>query len=92
MTNKPLKIASININRILLDSRKKLLLNYCLDQNLDVVGLQEVRFQDGEIFKPNYTFISNSEPERGGTGMLIRKEIKISNIIRGGEGRILLSK
>lgn len=92
MTNKQLKIASININRILLDSRKKLLLNYCLDQNLDVVGLQEVRFQDGEMFEPNYTFISNSEPERGGTGMLIRKEIKISNIIRGGEGRILCVK
>lgn len=84
-----LKIASLNITRILLDQRKLLLTQFCISNDFDVVGLQEVRFSDPEPFLPFYTFIANPEFERGGTGLLIKSGLKIANVVRGGEGRIL---
>jgi exonuclease III len=88
MTRK-LKIASINIHRILLDSRKLLLTQFCTTNDIDVAALQEVRFSDPKIFEPFYTFLSNPEPEHGGTAFLVKKELSIRDVVKGAEGRVI---
>ncbi len=89
MTSKFLKVASINTQRILQDSRLATLKNFCIDQGFDVVGLQEVRFHNVLNFEPHYNLITNHETERGGTAFLIKKELKFKNIVKEAEGRVL---
>ena len=70
-----LRVASININGIRSFERRRLLLQFCLDGKLDIVGLQEVTFHECSVLGTHYNILSNIGPKRLGTAVLIRKGI-----------------
>lgn len=73
-----LRVASINISSVSSIDRRRLLLQFCLDGKLDVVGLQEVTFHECDILGTHYILLSNIGPRRLGTAVLIRKGIHFS--------------
>ena len=54
MTKTTLHIATINIQSVLSEQRKELLNNFCVNNLIDVIGLQEVRFSDKGSFSAHY--------------------------------------
>jgi exonuclease III len=84
-----LKVASINIRALKSVDRVKHLLDFCLENEFDVVALQEVTFYECSLLKQYYTLLSNIGPRRLGTAMLLRKGITFSRELLEPEGRLI---
>jgi exonuclease III len=84
-----IKVASINIRALKLVDRVKHLLDFCLENEFDVVALQEVTFYECSLLEQYYTLLSNVGPRRLGTAMLLRKGITFSRELLEPEGRLI---
>ena len=84
-----LRVASININGIRSFERRRLLLQFCLDGKLDIVGLQEVTFHECSVLGTHYNILSNIGPKRLGTAVLIRKGIHFTRELLEPDGRLI---
>ena len=84
-----LRVASINISSIRSFERRRLLLQFCLDGRLDVIGLQEVTFHECSVLRSHYNLVSNVGPRRLGTAVLIRKGIHFSRELLDPDGRLI---
>ncbi|KAI9550800.1 hypothetical protein GHT06_007251 [Daphnia sinensis] len=84
-----LKIASINIGGIRSVERRQILLNFCRDGNLDIVGLQEVAFHSCPIIESRYHLLANVGPNKKGTAILIRHGLKYSRLLLEPDGRLI---
>ncbi|EFX64047.1 hypothetical protein DAPPUDRAFT_334649 [Daphnia pulex] len=72
-----MKIATINIARISSEERLILLLNYCLTQKFDVVGLQEVAFASCPILENHFQLFAAPGPNKAGTAILVAKHLAV---------------
>jgi exonuclease III len=84
-----LRVASINISGIRSIERRRLLLQFCLEGNLDLVALQEVTFHECSVLGGHYNVLSNVGPRRRGTAVLIRKGIHFSRELLDPDGRLI---
>ena len=84
-----LRVASININGLRSIDRRRLLLQFCLEGKLDVVGLQEVTFHECAVLGTHYNILSNIGPKRLGTAVLIRKGVDFSRQLLEPDGRLI---
>lgn len=86
---KQFKIASLNIRGISSVEKRRSLLNFCLFEGLDIIGLQEVTFNKCSVLESHFNFISNIGPRKLGTGLLIRKEISYKKELLEPDGRLI---
>ena len=70
MTNS-VRVALINIAGIQAPNKIEVLLNYIRNQNLDIVGLQEVFFHKLPSLDPQYDFVPNIVSKRGSVIFII---------------------
>lgn len=84
-----IKIASINTQRITSKERQSMLLHFCEKEDYDIIGLQELTFPRFLISTGQYVFIQNANNGHGGTGFLIKRDIKHQHPNRSSDGRIL---
>ncbi|KZS08249.1 Uncharacterized protein APZ42_027841 [Daphnia magna] len=84
-----LKIASINIGGISSVERRQILLNFCRDGNLDIVGLQEVAFHSCSIIESCYHLLANVGPNKNGTAILIIHCLEYSRLLLEPDGRLI---
>ncbi|XP_045032605.1 uncharacterized protein LOC123474456 [Daphnia magna] len=84
-----LKIASINIGGITSVERRQILLNFCRDGNLDIVGLQEVAFHSCPIIESCYHLLANVGPNKNGTAILIKHGLEYSRLLLEPDGRLI---
>lgn len=82
------KVASININAIKVEVKKSLLKEFILTNDLDVVFLQEVAFDDFSFLASHHAFV-NRDGKCAGTAILVRKAIETRDCIRSPCGRIV---
>lgn len=82
------KICTVNINAIAIESKKILLKEFILRNDLDAVLLQEVSFNDFS-FLPSHHAIVNRSEQNVGTALLIRKTIPFDQIMMDPCGRII---
>jgi Endonuclease/Exonuclease/phosphatase family len=82
------KIATININSIVCDAKKSLLRDFVALNDLDVVFLQEVCFQNFTFLKSHMAFVNNG-PNNRGTAILLRRSMTFSDILMSECGRII---
>ncbi len=85
MTN----IATYNINNISLPEKRQIILNFFLQQNLDIICLQEVTFQSCTIFTKHYQMYTNLGPRKHGTAILVKHGLHAENILFEPEGRLI---
>lgn len=83
-----IKIASINTSGVFSTDRRKLLLNFCKNNEYDIIGLQEVSFATCQLIEEHYQLIANPGPKMNGTAILVRRDFPISNISLSANGRI----
>jgi exonuclease III len=84
-----MKIATINIARISSEERLILLLNYCLTQKFDVVGLQEVAFASCPILENHFQLFAAPGPNKAGTAILVAKHIAVHHSVCDPDGRLI---
>lgn len=82
------KVASININAIKIDVKRSLMKEFILTNDLDVVLLQEVAFDDFS-FLPSHNAFVNRCGAYSGTAILVRKAIEARDCIKSSCGRII---
>ena len=85
MTN----IATYNIANISSPEKLKIILDFFLQQNLDIVCLQEVTFQSCPILTNHYQMFTNLGPRKHGTAILVRHGLRAKNLLFEPEGRLL---
>jgi exonuclease III len=81
------KIATININSIVCDAKKSLLKDFIGLNDLDVIFLQEVCFQNFNFIKSHMVFVNNG-PNNRGTAILLRRSMPFSSLLMSECGRI----
>lgn len=81
------KIATININSIVCDAKKSLLKDFIAINDLDIVFLQEVCFQNFTFIKSHLVFVNVGFNNRG-TAILLRRGIPFSDLLMSECGRI----
>jgi exonuclease III len=81
------KIATININSIICDAKKSLLKDFISLNDLDVIFLQEVSFQNFNFLK-SHTVFANNGPNNRGTAILLRRSMPFSELLMSECGRI----
>lgn len=84
-----MKVASINIRAIRSPDRVRHLLQVCLNNSFDVVGLQEVAFTESSILEQHYYLLSNVGPRRLGTAVLVRRGLNYKRELLDPEGRLI---
>lgn len=82
------KIATVNISGVGSEDRRKLLLNFCMNNKYDIVGLQEVSFTSCQILEEHYQLVANPGPKMNGTAILVRRDLPMTNIMLSSSGRI----
>lgn len=80
-------IASININAISSTLKKNLLRDFVRNNDVDIIFLQEVAFENFSFIHSHVAFVNISDDNKG-TAILIRKNIDFSNIFLNPNGRI----
>lgn len=81
------KVASVNLNAISCRVKQHLLKDYVWNNDLDIVFMQELSFENFS-FLPSHTAIVNISSDGKGTGILVRNNISFSNVIMNTSGRI----
>lgn len=81
------KIATLNINAINSDVKKGLLRDFVFNNDIDVLFLQEVAFENFCFISSHVAFVNISEDNKG-TAILLRKNIEFSNVLMNPNGRI----
>lgn len=81
------KIASININAISSTLKKNLLRDFIKNNDVDVIFLQEVAFENFNFISSHVAFVNISDDNKG-TAVLVRKNVDFSNILLNPNGRI----
>lgn len=81
-------ISTVNINAITVCSKKELLRDFVVQNDVDIVLLQEVAFDDF-CFIPSHHAIVNRSDANVGTAILIRKTIPFEQIIMCPTGRLI---
>uniref|UniRef100_A0A1W7R675 Putative tx1-3 aae n=1 Tax=Aedes albopictus TaxID=7160 RepID=A0A1W7R675_AEDAL len=81
------KIATINLNAISCRVKQHLLKEFVWNNDLDVVFMQEVAFENFS-FLPTHTAVVNISEDGKGTGILIRTNIQFTNLVMNTNGRI----
>ena len=84
-----INVATYNINRISVPEKRQLLLDFFLQQKLDIVCLQEITFHSCPIFTKNYQMFTNLGPRKHGTAILVRHGLHAENVLVEPEGRLL---
>ena len=82
------KLATININAISSNIKLGLLKDFVWDNDLDIVFLQEVSFENFNFLATHFALVNISVDEKG-TAVLIRNNIEFSNVLMHQNGRIL---
>lgn len=81
------KIASININAISSTLKQNLLRDFVWNNDVDILFLQEVAFENFSFISSHVAFVNISEDNKG-TAVLVRKNIDFSDILLNPNGRI----
>lgn len=81
------KIATINLNAISCRVKQHLLKEFVWNNDLDVVFMQEVAFENFS-FVPTHTAVVNISEDGKGTGILLRNNISYTNLVMNTNGRI----
>lgn len=81
------KIASVNINAISSTLKKNLLRDFVWSNEIDILFLQEVAFENFSFIPSHLAFVNISEDNKG-TAVLIRKNIDFSDVLLNPIGRI----
>ena len=84
-----IKIATININKLKSEEKRRRLFKFCQINKLDVICFQEMNFKSCHYFETEYLLITNIGPNGSGVGIALKKDLKHSQILKDGEGRIL---
>jgi exonuclease III len=84
-----MNIATYNINNISSPEKLQIILNFFLNQKLDIVCLQEVVFPSCTVFTNHYQMYTNLGPRKHGTAILVRHGLSASNILLEPEGRLI---
>ena len=85
MTN----IATYNIARISSPEKQKIMLDFFLQHNLDIICLQEITFNTCPILTNHYQMFTNLGPRKHGTAILVRHGLRVKNILLEPEGRLI---
>lgn len=72
--------------------KQRLIYNFMITNDFDVLCLQEVCFDDFNFNNANYQFIVNRPGDVGGTAFLLKRTTPVKNIIRATNGRILTAE
>ena len=88
MTNN-IRVASINIAGIQAPDKILVLLNFIKNQNLDIVGLQEVSFNELPSPDNQYDFVSNIGPKKRGSGILVKRGTPYNRVSFDPDGRLI---
>ena len=80
-------VCTVNINAINTHVKKSLLRDFVWNNDIDVVFLQEVAFEDFG-FLSSHAAIVNIGTEHKSTAVLERKTVNFSNVIMNPNGRI----
>lgn len=81
------KVASVNLNAMNVMAKKMLLKEFVIKNDLDVVFLQEVLFDNFGFIPTHHALVNISETNKG-TAILVRKSLEISDFILDPCGRI----
>lgn len=81
------RIATVNLNAISCTVKKFLLRDFIWNNDLDVVFLQEVAFENFSFIRSHKAIVNISEDGKG-TGVLLRTNIDYSNCVLNSNGRI----
>ena len=87
-----LRIATINIQRVISEDRISQVINYARSKNLDLVGLQEVLFDRLPAVIKDYKIISNPHSKGGGTAFIYKATLNLSLVAAAADGRIIITK
>lgn len=82
------KVASININAISSALKKGLLKDFVWNNDIDLVFLQEVAFENFGFISSHVCLVNISDDNKG-TAVLIRRCIDFENVLMNPNGRIL---
>lgn len=85
------KIATINLNAISCRVKQHLLKEFVWNNDLDVVFMQEVAFENFS-FVPTHTAVVNISEDGKGTGILLRNNISYTNLVMNTNGRITCNR
>lgn len=80
-------IATINLNAICSTVKKLLLRDFVWNNDLDIIFMQEVAFENFAFINSHKALI-NISPDGKGTGVLLRNNIEYSDLIMNTNGRI----
>lgn len=80
-------IATANLNAINSDVKKSLLKDFIWNNDLDIIFIQELSFENF-AFLNSHTAIVNISADNKGTGILLRNNLQYSDIILNENGRI----
>lgn len=81
------KIATVNLNAINSDVKKSLLKDFIWINDLDIVFVQELAFENFSFLNTHAAIVNISEDGKG-TGILLRNNIQFSNVVLNTNGRI----
>ena len=84
-----MRISTINLAGASSLVKKRMIFDYITSNKLDVVVLQELSFSNWTLVEDRFLFLGNEGPFGRGTGLLVRKDLEIVNILMEPEGRIL---
>lgn len=82
------KLATINLNAISSRVKQHLLKEFVWNNDLDVIFMQEVAFENF-AFLPTHKALINISDDGKGTGILVRSNIEFSNLVMNCNGRII---
>jgi Reverse transcriptase (RNA-dependent DNA polymerase)/Endonuclease/Exonuclease/phosphatase family len=82
------KIATLNINSISCDVKKSLLKDFIVNNDLDIIFLQEVSFQNFSFIQSHRTVLNISDRGRG-TAILLRNGLDFDQVQMSECGRIV---
>lgn len=80
-------IATVNLNAINSDVKKSLLRDFIWNNDLDIIFIQELSFENFCFLKSHVAIVNISE-DRKGTGILVRNSVEFSDIILNCNGRL----
>ena len=86
MTEYTYSIATLNINGIKEGTRMTMLNDYCIKQDLDILLIQEVTYENFTDL-PNRNIYLNVGTDRRGTGIITKNHTELEKIERLPSGR-----
>lgn len=82
------KVVTININAIAVQVKKMLLKEFIVKNDIDIVFMQEVQFEDFSFIHSHDAFV-NIDVTNKGTAILIRKSLNYSQLLMDPGGRVM---